>query len=66
MDVRILALGVINRPRTPRTVNRNAHAFLYPPGLEPPGTSVNGDGLTRHPDASDSRMSGTFLCCRFV
>ncbi|KAF8559184.1 hypothetical protein OG21DRAFT_1403684 [Imleria badia] len=36
MDVRILALGVINRPRTPLTVNRNAHAFLYPPGLEPP------------------------------
>ncbi|KAI9574780.1 hypothetical protein HD554DRAFT_99870 [Boletus coccyginus] len=59
MDVRILALGVINRPRTFLMVNRNAHAFLYPPGLEPPNTSVDGDGLTNYPNASDSRASGS-------
>jgi len=65
MDVRILALGVINRPRTSLMVNRNAHALLYPPGLEPPSTSVDGDGLTNsnYPNVSDSRASGTFLCC---
>lgn len=62
--MRILALGVINRPGTHLTVNRNAHAFLYPPKLEPPGTSVDGDGLTSHPNASDPRTSGTSLNCR--
>lgn len=45
-------------------VNRNAPAFLYPLGLGPPGTSVDGDGFTGHRNASDSRTSGTFLNCR--
>ncbi|KAI9513263.1 hypothetical protein F5148DRAFT_286601 [Russula earlei] len=33
-DVRILALGVLNNPRGVFTVNRNARAFLHPPGIE--------------------------------
>jgi len=33
-DVRILALGVLNNPRGGFTVNRNARAFLHPPGIE--------------------------------
>ncbi|KAJ7284135.1 hypothetical protein C8J57DRAFT_1433033 [Mycena rebaudengoi] len=31
-DVRILALGTLNRPRSPLTVNPNAKLFLQPPG----------------------------------
>ncbi|KAJ7639058.1 hypothetical protein FB45DRAFT_739716 [Roridomyces roridus] len=33
-DVRILALGTLNRPRSPLTVNANAKIFLHPPGIE--------------------------------
>ncbi|KAJ6538573.1 hypothetical protein DFH09DRAFT_1177262 [Mycena vulgaris] len=32
-DVRVLALGTLNRPRSPLTVNPNAKAFLHPPGI---------------------------------
>ena len=32
--MRILALGVLNNPRGAFTVNRNARAFLHPPGIE--------------------------------
>ncbi|KAG5728514.1 hypothetical protein E4T56_gene19539 [Termitomyces sp. T112] len=34
-DVRILALGTLNRPRSTLTVNPNAHLFLHPPGIGP-------------------------------
>ncbi|ETW84135.1 hypothetical protein HETIRDRAFT_311797 [Heterobasidion irregulare TC 32-1] len=33
-DVRIIALGVLNRPRGTFTVNHNARLFLHPPGIE--------------------------------
>ncbi|KAH7930666.1 hypothetical protein BV22DRAFT_1101626 [Leucogyrophana mollusca] len=33
-DVRVIALGVLNRPRTSLTVNRNARSLLHPPGIE--------------------------------
>lgn len=36
-DVRILALGTLNRSRSPLTVNPNAEAFLHPPGIESDG-----------------------------
>ena len=32
-DVRILALGVLNNPRSNFSVNDNAHALLHPPGV---------------------------------
>ncbi|KLO19939.1 hypothetical protein SCHPADRAFT_817392 [Schizopora paradoxa] len=32
-DVRIIALGVLNNPRSPLSINNNARAFLHPPGL---------------------------------
>ncbi|KAF5358927.1 hypothetical protein D9758_004842 [Tetrapyrgos nigripes] len=32
-DVRILALGTLNSPRSTLTVNPNAHSFLHPPGI---------------------------------
>lgn len=32
--MRILALGVLNNPRGPFTINKNARAFLHPPGIE--------------------------------
>ncbi|KAI0089061.1 hypothetical protein BDY19DRAFT_889736 [Irpex rosettiformis] len=48
-DVRIIALGVLNKPRGPTTVNPNAQLFLHPPGIEkevpevpPPALSPNG------------------------
>ncbi|OBZ76557.1 hypothetical protein A0H81_03858 [Grifola frondosa] len=33
-DVRILALGVLNKPRSSFTVNHNARIFLHPPGTD--------------------------------
>ncbi|KZT29263.1 hypothetical protein NEOLEDRAFT_1153829 [Neolentinus lepideus HHB14362 ss-1] len=33
-DVRILALGVLNKPKGPFTLNPNAKAILHPPGIE--------------------------------
>ncbi|KAJ7490340.1 hypothetical protein B0H11DRAFT_1020430 [Mycena galericulata] len=36
-DVRILALGTLNRPRSDLTVNPNAKTFLHPPGVESDG-----------------------------
>ncbi|KAH9948409.1 hypothetical protein B0H21DRAFT_847298 [Amylocystis lapponica] len=35
-DVRIIALGVLNKPRTAFTVNNNARALLHPPFIEKP------------------------------
>ncbi|KAK7060391.1 hypothetical protein VNI00_001156 [Paramarasmius palmivorus] len=33
-DVRIIALGTLNRPKSTLTINPNAHVFLHPPGAE--------------------------------
>ena len=33
-DVRILALGVLHKPRSSFILNRNARIFLHPPGVE--------------------------------
>lgn len=33
-DVRILALGVLNKPRGSTTVNEKARTFLHPPGID--------------------------------
>ncbi|KAI0033750.1 hypothetical protein K488DRAFT_47005 [Vararia minispora EC-137] len=33
-DVRILAFGVLNKPRGTFTINKNARYFLHPPGIE--------------------------------
>jgi hypothetical protein len=41
VDVRILALGVLNNPRGSFTVNKNARAFLHPPGIEMTSVQVN-------------------------
>ena len=40
-DVRILALGVLNNPRGTFTVNKNARAFLHPPGVDMTSVQVN-------------------------
>ncbi|KAJ7584261.1 hypothetical protein C8J56DRAFT_1089809 [Mycena floridula] len=32
-DVRILALGTLNKPKSTLTINTNAHIFLHPPGI---------------------------------
>lgn len=32
-DVRVIALGVLSRPRSSFSVNRNARSFLHPPGM---------------------------------
>ncbi|KAI0268124.1 hypothetical protein BC834DRAFT_867974 [Gloeopeniophorella convolvens] len=49
-DVRILALGVLNNPRGAFTVNKNARAFLHPPGIERPSdkkdTAENASSLS--------------------
>ncbi|KDQ64356.1 hypothetical protein JAAARDRAFT_187693 [Jaapia argillacea MUCL 33604] len=33
-DIRVIALGVLNKPRGPFSINLNARAFLHPPGIE--------------------------------
>ncbi|KAG7449485.1 uncharacterized protein BT62DRAFT_1054621 [Guyanagaster necrorhizus] len=40
-DVRILAFGTLNRPRSTLMVNPNAHIFLHPPGIEADETDIN-------------------------
>ncbi|KAF8450638.1 hypothetical protein L210DRAFT_2402058 [Boletus edulis BED1] len=58
MDARILALGVVNRPSPHLTTNRNAHAFLYPPGLEPHSTTVTWDDeVSKHYNTIYRRLS---------
>ncbi|EGO27653.1 hypothetical protein SERLADRAFT_367218 [Serpula lacrymans var. lacrymans S7.9] len=51
-DVRIIALGVLNRPKTQFTVNANARAFLHPPGIE--ATSQAGYDRLTYPLPSHS------------
>ncbi|KII94993.1 hypothetical protein PLICRDRAFT_33820 [Plicaturopsis crispa FD-325 SS-3] len=41
-DVRILALGVLNKPRGSFSANPNAHVFLHPPGVD--STDIEGAG----------------------
>ncbi|KAJ6628935.1 hypothetical protein B0H10DRAFT_1777484 [Mycena sp. CBHHK59/15] len=43
-DVRILALGTLNRPRSPLTVNVNAKCFLHPSGIPSSSRSETSDG----------------------
>ncbi|KAI0005142.1 hypothetical protein BJV74DRAFT_807212 [Russula compacta] len=43
-DVRILALGVLNNPRGPFTINKNARTFLHPPGIEMAPDEASGGG----------------------
>ncbi|KAG9218836.1 hypothetical protein CCMSSC00406_0001050 [Pleurotus cornucopiae] len=40
-DVRILAFGTLTRPRAQRNVNKNAHCFLHPPGIDMQGCTGN-------------------------
>ncbi|KAF8272122.1 hypothetical protein EI94DRAFT_1770049 [Lactarius quietus] len=47
-DVRILALGVLNNPRGTFTVNRNARAFLHPPGIEMTSVQANSGEKSRN------------------
>lgn len=42
-DVRILAFGVLNRPRSTLSVNENATTFLCPPGLQSADLSLVGN-----------------------
>ncbi|EMD40480.1 hypothetical protein CERSUDRAFT_111075 [Gelatoporia subvermispora B] len=43
-DVRIIALGVLHRPRSKLSVNDNARNFLHPPGVQRDGEALhNGD-----------------------
>jgi len=45
-DVRILAFGVLNKPRGTFTVNDNARAFLHPPGIERTDPRFSSDQAT--------------------
>jgi hypothetical protein len=40
-DVRILAFGTLNKPRSLFYVNNNAHVFLHPPGIDMHDTIVD-------------------------
>jgi hypothetical protein len=58
-DVRILALGVLNNPRGTFTVNKNARAFLHPPGVEMTSVQVNSRERSRS-DYSYERLTHPF------
>ena len=48
-DVRIIALGVLNKPRGSTSVNANARLLLHPPGIEKDGA----DGSPASPVAPE-------------
>lgn len=50
-DVRIIAFGVLNKPRGSTTVNSNARLFLHPSGVENLGSGGAPAGVTS--DAAD-------------
>jgi len=56
-DVRIIALGIMNRPRTNFLVNRNARAFFCPPGLGASDAIVGEDGTTSFSNLCGSRTA---------
>ncbi|KIJ69954.1 hypothetical protein HYDPIDRAFT_104624 [Hydnomerulius pinastri MD-312] len=67
IDVRIIVLGVLNRPRTSLTVNANAETFLHPPGLGPASSHVAPNGVDDTEGHSTSSVSGyPRACLRFA
>lgn len=63
-DVRIIALGVLNKPRGPTSVNTNARLFLHPPGIEnempeipPPASVTPSDPIAGGGDERDGHAS---------
>ena len=44
-DVRIIALGVLNKPRGSTTVNTTARDFLHPPGINKNNSDASEVGL---------------------
>ncbi|KAH9943234.1 uncharacterized protein BXZ73DRAFT_97285 [Epithele typhae] len=54
-DVRIIALGVLSKPRSSFSVNQNARAFLHPPGVtkgEDEGASSSARSISEGSDES--------------
>lgn len=65
-DVRIIALGVLNKPRGSTTVNTNARTFLHPPGIEKvddtDGSSVHrGEPIASATSGNDSHKTPRLL-----
>ena len=67
--MRIIALGVLNKPRGTTTLNPNAKVFLHPPGIEkdepaapPAGSDVASEGSGS--DALRIRSGVCNLCVR--
>ncbi|KAH8094859.1 hypothetical protein BXZ70DRAFT_340943 [Cristinia sonorae] len=52
-DVRILAFGVLNEPRSAFTVNRNARTFLHPPGVQKSSKADADDWRSIHSTSSN-------------
>lgn len=46
--MRIIALGVLNKPRGTTTVNANARLFLHPPGIEKDEPAEMQDNMGLH------------------
>ncbi|KAI0321388.1 hypothetical protein OF83DRAFT_1161811 [Amylostereum chailletii] len=59
-DVRVIALGVLNIPRGTFTINKNARAFLHPPGLVGGGNVVAGVHNPDSPSSHARRVSTSF------
>ncbi|KIK67791.1 hypothetical protein GYMLUDRAFT_1013857 [Collybiopsis luxurians FD-317 M1] len=47
-DIRVIALGTLNRPRSTLTVNPNAHIFLHPPAIDDLQALRNNRVVTDH------------------
>ena len=51
-DVRIIAFGVLNKPRGSTTANTNARLLLHPPGIEKTASAgTSGSATTADPEA---------------
>jgi len=53
-DVRIIALGVLNRPRSNFTVNHNARTLLHPPGIQKDSSDVDDEWHSVHSTVSST------------
>ncbi|KAJ7780996.1 hypothetical protein B0H16DRAFT_1658683 [Mycena metata] len=59
-DVRVIALGTLNRPRSSLTVNPNAKAFLHPPGVAPDTAAIKDYSSLKYPLPAQTHINYPF------
>ncbi|KAJ7044591.1 hypothetical protein C8F04DRAFT_591275 [Mycena alexandri] len=59
-DVRVVALGTLNRPRSSLTVNPNAKLFLHPPGVAPDAATTKDYSSLKYPLPAQTHINYPF------